>query len=666
MFFKKNSSILSDGYRADIDGLRAVAVLMVLVFHFKLVPGADIGFSGVDMFFVVSGYLITKIIFNDLESGVFVFRDFYLRRVRRLAPALFVSLLFSALVGALFLFPIRFMELSRQIFSAQFYVSNFYFWKNVNYFGLSAQDAPLLHTWSLSVEEQFYLVYPVILFLIHRYFRDIFWRVLASFCGISLVLSILLSGVKPEFSFYLLPTRAWELILGAVLVPMTTHVQRLKPKTGSKSYVACILLCSFFLLFFEAYFYKPGIPLPGVFALIPSSAAAGFIIAGAFKNNERSFLSNVPLVALGRVSYPLYLIHWPVNVFAAMMLKEGYTLPFRFLFFFASIFLSALIWRFIEEPIRRARVLKSAKKLLCAYGVGLGLTLVFFYSIIYSQGLPGRFHEDVVRMAEFENDRVLPLSECQFDVVNNFHGGLTCIVGASGVTPTWLVIGDSHAWAAHDAFDQWLKAKGVAARYAFRHSCPPIQGISLIGDNGLCSKFNNDAREFLKNNPLIKDVVLVSTWRQFIEGRVLDSGSGKILNPNVEYPEFNQIFSQNVRWFQANCKRIHIWAPVPGASAPVPESLAQAMVGGQAKDLQISVKDYESDYKFLFDSIKENSGSIEDVYLPSKRLCRFGKCDVLFENIPLYFDNAHMTKSSWPLWVEVLDDPVKKIDEFVH
>ena len=160
-------------YRADIDGMRAIAVLLVLVFHFSLVPAIKAGFLGVDVFYVISGFLITTILRKQLDTGTFSLRNFYINRIRRLAPALLVVLLMVMSAGALWLFPDELIDLSKQALLSQFYVANIYYWRTINYFGLSVHDIFLLHTWSLAVEEQFYLIYPVCIWFLHRYFKDI-------------------------------------------------------------------------------------------------------------------------------------------------------------------------------------------------------------------------------------------------------------------------------------------------------------------------------------------------------------------------------------------------------------------------------------------------------------------------------------------------------------
>ena len=210
-------------YRADIDGLRAVAILLVVVFHFDLFSVGKAGFIGVDIFFVISGFLITSIIVQSLEENRFSFATFLYRRVRRLYPALLATLVFYLVAGAFLLLPDTFEELSLEALLSQLYVVNFYFWRSVNYFGLQADSVPLLHMWSLAVEEQFYLIFPLACLLIWRVKSHWLTSLILLAALLSFSLGYLLTPIKPWASFYLLPTRAWELLAGSLLFLTIRH-----------------------------------------------------------------------------------------------------------------------------------------------------------------------------------------------------------------------------------------------------------------------------------------------------------------------------------------------------------------------------------------------------------------------------------------------------------
>ena len=260
-------------YRSDIDGLRALAIIPVVLYHAGIKQFSG-GFVGVDVFFVISGYLITLIITEEIKQQRFTITDFYERRIRRIFPALFVVILFCLIAGTLFILPSDFKSFGKSIMATTLFVANIFFWKKTDYFAAAAETKPLLHTWSLSVEEQFYLIFPIILLFIDRYNQGRWRTFLLTLAAISLILSV--SGVYyyPSATFYLIPTRAWELLLGSFLAldlfPQI-HKQRLKDITS----IAGLMLIS--LAVFQ---FSDITPFPGGYALIPCFGAALIIYSG--------------------------------------------------------------------------------------------------------------------------------------------------------------------------------------------------------------------------------------------------------------------------------------------------------------------------------------------------------------------------------------------------
>ena len=268
----------SGKHRADIDGLRAIAVLMVLVFHFDLLPFGRAGFIGVDVFFVISGFLITSIVNRQLDAGQFSLKNFYLSRIRRLAPALFVTLILVMITGLICLFPSDLLSLTNEIFAAQSYVANIYYWRTVNYFGLSVSSAFLLHTWSLAVEEQFYLIYPLCLLLAHRYFRRYLWPIIFIAMALSFCANLAFVSSKPQATFYLLPTRAWELLIGAMILPALSRIP------GRRHYAEAAGLAGLAAIAIGFVTYDRSIYFPGWFALLPTLGAALALWFGTIAN----------------------------------------------------------------------------------------------------------------------------------------------------------------------------------------------------------------------------------------------------------------------------------------------------------------------------------------------------------------------------------------------
>jgi peptidoglycan/LPS O-acetylase OafA/YrhL len=295
-------------YRPEIDGLRALAVLPVLLFHAGL--GMRGGFMGVDIFFVISGYLITTLIARDLQLGCFKMRDFWERRIRRILPAAAVMVIATLIAGAIILLPQSFENLGQSALAQSLMVSNFYFWQQDGYFAAPSDYEALLHTWSLAVEEQFYLILPALLVFLNRKFPARITLVLGLVFLTSLIWSFLGPYLYPTASFYLLPARAWELLLGSLIAIFAIKVP------GGRLGAEFLSLAGIVLMVYPMLTYVPTTPFPGIAAISPCLGAALFIVATRKHGTlARQFLSLSPFVFIGKISYSLYLWHWPLLVF---------------------------------------------------------------------------------------------------------------------------------------------------------------------------------------------------------------------------------------------------------------------------------------------------------------------------------------------------------------
>ena len=641
-------------YRPDIDGLRSIAVLLVVVFHFNLVPGGRSGFIGVDVFYVISGFLITAILTKQLDAGTFSFSSFYLHRVRRLAPALFAVLFLVMLTGAVLLFPAEFVELSKQVLASQFYVANIYYWRTINYFGLHAENVFLLHTWSLAVEEQFYLLYPMVVFLIYRFCRSKLWVILSVGFAASFALNLWFVSSKPEATFYLLPTRAWELLAGSLGYYAATHFARSRGVNESLGMAGIALIAIGVVTFSEE------IAFPGAFALLPTLGATLVLVGGSGHQTVTSrVLSVAPAVYIGRISYTLYLVHWPVNVFANQFFALGYTTPVRAAMFLFSIALSMAIFHLIEHPVRSGRLLSSGRWIARTYGAGLAITVGLVSIAVFLQGLPQRFPTEAMRLASFVNDKTQDLVECEFQGKPLSREDQFCRIGAKGIEPDWLVFGDSHAWAGYGAFDKWLTGQGKAGLFMFRNSCPPITGVHVVKDRGLCYAFNESVAAFLEHQDSIQNVFMVSTWRQAIEGR-LSTEADVHLSKNESVRLFEHRFAESIKSLHRQGKRIFVWEPVPGARSNVPIAMGRAEIEGRSADIEIRRDEYLSDFAFFFRALDKERGFIAQTFSPSAALCESGICRVSLNRNPLYYDNAHITRSSADFWAAMLREQFRQ------
>lgn len=614
-------------YRRDIDGLRSIAVLAVVLFHFQLGSVLEAGFIGVDIFFVISGFLIISNISKRLDAGTFHFQSFYTARIRRLAPAFVATTVLTLIVGLIILTSGELNGLMKETAAAQLYVSNIFYWRTLNYFGLQADQSFLLHTWSLAVEEQFYLVFPVALWAAARRRTPLLIGIFA----ISIALNVIMVRLKPEATFYLLPTRAWEFAAGAFVPALAGMLSRWRISANLSAVAGLALLA------FAFWLYDPTIAFPGWFAVLPVVATM-FLLAvgdngGAWYS--RAISSSVP-VYIGRISYELYLVHWPVRVFAPLLFFN-YSMPVRLGALALCFVLAALIYHVVEYPIRTKRVLAGHRSLLWAYAASVIGLLGIVGTLSALNGLPSRMSPLAQRWAAFSGDADGTYRGCEGQVG-------PCKIGDAAAKPTWLVFGDSHADALGGPFSSFLSKKKEAAYFTFQSGCLPITGT---GD-GNCRDFNTRVRRFLSKHPEIAKVVLVSTWRQPLEERFTDV-SGRSARGPAAIASFRQSLDNDLRNLEGH--RVAIWLPVPGARRSVPTTLARGELLHRTWDLAFTRADYDRTFGFLTDALAKHP----EVRLirPADTLCR-ERCAVVVDGRPLYHDDAHPAASHRQLFEYII------------
>jgi peptidoglycan/LPS O-acetylase OafA/YrhL len=348
-------------YRADIDGLRAIAVLAVLLFHTD-VPGFTGGFVGVDVFFVISGYLITSIILKEIKAEQFSIARFYERRIRRIFPALFPVISFVLVVGAYLFDANAFKDLGQSIAATTLFSSNILFWRESGYFAAPSLQKPLLHTWSLAVEEQFYIFFPLSLMAIHRYLKGKYfvWLVIAFI--LSLVASIYGVVYHPAATFYLVPTRAWELMVGSILA------LGVLPDLSKNWQRNALTISGLALILYSIVAYTEATPFPGIAALAPVMGSGLIIYSGKGGSHQAQKLFTArPLVFIGLISYSLYLWHWPLVAFTKYLLFRPFNGVDSAAIILASVLIASFSWKFIEQPFRGKQMLFPERKKLFAF-----------------------------------------------------------------------------------------------------------------------------------------------------------------------------------------------------------------------------------------------------------------------------------------------------------
>jgi len=498
-------------YRPDVDGLRAVAVLSVVFCHagFRC-PG---GFIGVDVFFVISGYLIAGLILKELKQGTFTLANFWERRVRRIVPALAVVVAVTFVAGWFVLMPEDFASFGKSVVGLALLASNVQFWKSIDYFNNAAEEKPLLHTWSLSVEEQFYLLVPVFLLLLarrsqlHRAFSLLLAAAILSFG-----LSVYWTDRHPTSNFYLLPTRAWELFAGALLA--------FSPPCGIRKgwQNELLALLGLILILVPCFVYNPRTPFPGWTALPPVLGSALLIWVGSSAGGFSwvgHILASKPVVFVGLISYSLYLWHWPLFSFTRYLSVKTPSAQVWWALIAASIVLATLSWRFIETPFRHRKVLAARPQLFAAtavlFVIMLGLGFVMFRANGFDSRV-GRLTKNLIETGKFDQSYVHELE------TRHIPDAMVRL-GATNNHPSVLVWGDSHAMAVLPVIDAIAKETGNAVVAATHAATPPVIGYFSRNQWGLNEEslpFNAAVMDYVKTSR-IRTVILISYWNMHSE-----------------------------------------------------------------------------------------------------------------------------------------------------
>jgi len=454
------TSDIARRYRPEVDGLRAVAILSVLFFHLG-VPGISGGFIGVDIFFVISGFLITGIIYQEFVStGDFTLSNFYARRVRRLFPALVFTLALTMVAG-FFLFSLKFFNsFSLSFLSALFSVSNFYFWKTSDYFAPNAEFEPLLHTWSLSVEEQFYLLWPITLIFILKRFQKpgaVIFLVVISL--ISLWLNAVFKD-NSELIFYLLPFRVVEFAIGALLVWLVQYYP------SDKKWLEVLAVIGFALIAYSVVMFTKFTIFPYFNALIPC-IGAGLIIYAGPASYAGKVLSHKLLVSIGLVSYSLYLVHWPIiALYKYYKDTDSLIYPEMLVIGSVSIFIAYLMYRFIEQPFRRAQKDKTDnRKFLIGCLVTFTVSAILAIYVHLGEGLEWR-------AGDFKHYQ------------NIDYGGKNypweTYLGNPQSPRKLIVYGDSHSKQYLAALDKLARKNDLGIQYIGHSACISWPGLTNI------------------------------------------------------------------------------------------------------------------------------------------------------------------------------------------
>ncbi|MET0446668.1 MAG: acyltransferase family protein [Pseudorhodoplanes sp.] len=605
-------------YRSDIDGLRALAVLPVVLYHMNI-PGISGGFLGVDVFFVISGFLICGMVDKDIRKNRFSLVDFYKRRALRILPALVVVLIATSLLAFRYNLPVELKEYAASLASAVASISNGYFAATAGYFDAPAETKPLLHTWSLSVEEQFYLFVPLFMTALYRFMPRRVGLVLAAATILSFLACIAMTLRNPSFAFYLTPFRAWELALGALLAIGIIPTPRGKMLRETCGAVGLVLLVGVYHL------AAPTHPLPLVSAIACIGAVLFIASNGHALSTAGRLLSWRPLVFIGLLSYSLYLWHWPLIVFQksdALLSNSTSAVVVNGILLGTMFVLAYLSWRFVERPFRSHARDLSTRTVFVGSGGAIAGILAASLLVIIGGGAAFRFSPQIVAIGAYLG----------YDPAPTFRTG-TCYLGANrqrfdsetclkmdANKPNYLLLGDSHA--AHLWSGLAKALPDVNLLQASASMCRPlIQPVSAL-DSRACPRLMNEVFGNFLTGHKIDRVLLSASWKDedfTLLASTLDTLRARglkvtVLGPIVEYDgALPRLLVNEILKNDTSIARSH-------RSAGIPE---------RDHALRDIARAHGADYISVYDAV-----------------CPQDRCQVYAErDVPLQFDAGHLTNA---------------------
>lgn len=631
-------------FRSDINFLRALAVLSVVFYHFG-VYGFYGGFVGVDVFFVISGYLMTRIIVNKLECGDFDVWGFYFARCKRIIPALFVLCGFLLIFGWFLILPLDYLDLASESISAIGFLSNIKYWMSTGYFDASSHEKWLLHTWSLSVEWQFYIILPLVIwFFWYAYPGFTTLRVVYVFgFFVSFLLSVAITHYKPVAAFYLLPTRAWEMLAGGLVF--------LFFKDGSASSFSSkwMELIGLSLIFVSIIIFSELSPWPSWRALFPVFGTVLVLSA----SSKKSVWSKCKVGQwLGTISYSIYLWHWPIVVLIFYFKKQNSIIFIASGLIFSIIF-GWLGWRLIEEPVRKASW--KYRDFFILFGL-IGAAIIFVaLNIRSNEWIEKRISYSALKLAKSVDDKNPRMKEC-LKLSEPFP---ECIYGGEKLGA--IVIGDSHAASVVRAVEKSLPSNDLHVLDWSLISCPTINKIKAVDEFRGCQNFipyaiakakilKNDAPLIIVNRlslyPFGHHNVEVEKNNEFMSYYFDESPVRFSERDSVYLERFKKNVIETVCDF-SKFRSVFLVRPIPEMPVNVPKTAARySALAGEYPDISISLDEYHARHDFVWQL--QDAAAVQcgvKILDPLPYLCWNGRCHGIKDGKALYYDDDHLSET---------------------
>ncbi|MDK9695062.1 MAG: acyltransferase [Siculibacillus sp.] len=645
-------------YRPDIDGLRAVSVVVVMLFHLGVTTMSG-GFVGVDVFFVISGFLITSIIAREIDAGTFTFAAFYERRIRRIYPALIVVLLATFAGALLVTMPRDFVAFTRTLIAAPLFAANFMFLGGEGYFDPASTTKPLLHIWSLGVEEQFYIVFPWLLMWAAR--RGGTWRTkfVAGVVAGSMLVSVIGGLFDWRNAYFLLPTRFFELGIGALVALARPRLGRgLRGLLGVAGLAAIAVSC---LVFDEATVF------PGWAALVPCLGAAGVIFGEG--GPVARLLAWRPIVYVGRISYPMYLWHWPPIVFVLAVTGRPIEPATAVVLFALTVALSAATYHLIETPLRSRRWLATRGRLFAGAGIASAMVAGLGIAGFVGKGWPDRLSAEEAALARVATERTSLETLCPHGRRDMGKDLPPCFLGdRTRERLDFAVLGDSHARALAGEISAAATDEGLKGIYLGRVACSPLTGIERTGDSTRrCGEHLAWALERIRTlDP--PTVVLIGRWGGLAgetavahERRdpVIWAEGGRIV-PRGEVPAaIGRGFAATLDALAG--RRVVVLGAIPEPGYDVPMVRAAALRFGRTPPPDPSRADHQAKQAGARAWMAPALAGRANVRVvdPADVLCASGVCAAMAHGAPLYVDDNHPSRVGGGLVAKALAPALK-------
>jgi peptidoglycan/LPS O-acetylase OafA/YrhL len=624
-------------YRPDIDGLRAVAVLAVICFHTDL-PGFPGGFVGVDVFFVISGYLITSIILKEYRQKRFSVINFYERRIRRIFPALFPVIAFTV-AGSAFLFDAKaFNDFGKSVTATTLFSSNMLFCRHSGYFDAPSLYKPLLHTWSLAVEEQFYILFPLFVGFIHKYQKERYRPWILAIVMLSFAASIWGMQHKPTRAFFLVQYRAWELLAGSAIA------LGIFPKPSSPLVENILAITGLGLILYSIGWYSPSTPFPG-YAALPPVLGAALIIQGnqSGKTMVNRILSFRPLVFIGLISYSLYLWHWPIVVFAKYLMFRSMNGYDSAIIIAVSLGMATLSWKYIEQPFRGPGMLIfDRKKLFVLAASVMAIASATGKTIDKLNGMEWRmdmFHAGLGKsLADAQTNYWERFTKWDSSKRISDVDNLPMI--GTGTNPDFILWGDSHAEVLAWAIEDRTRELDFCGLVVANHSIGLLLGL----DPGT-SFDSQGVLDYLTLHPRIQTVIIAGRWSSYPADTLKNA------------------LSRTVKQLNAMGKKAVLVSDVPQLAYPAPRFYMTRqrfpfLVNGI--DIAPTIDDYRSRNQVITNILNDlsRSNNVELVHPETMLFDEKGKCRFVTGTTLLYHDDNHLSSAGARMVIPALDNVI--------